>query len=87
VTDLNHEHDDALIFNTANQSVVLYAIAPQASQVAAQRFAESPGVLSYGDAFTQIAQDGLLDFGVEFAQLAPSTVIEFDGPGLTLITS
>jgi len=39
-----------------------------------------------GNAFSQVAQDGLLDFRVKFAQLTPGAVVELNRPGPLRIT-
>jgi hypothetical protein len=67
VADLKNEYYHALVLKTADEAVVFDAIPPEAGQIAAQRFAEAPGVLRDGNAFSQVAEDGLLDFGVKFA--------------------
>jgi len=80
MTDLEHQHDDTLFFDAADDAVVFYAVAPEASQVVPERLAESSWIFVCGDSLAKIAQESLLRFAVEFSQLAAGAIVEFNSP-------
>jgi hypothetical protein len=82
MADLEYEHEDAVVFDAADEAVVFNAIAPKSSQVAAQRLAEAAGIFGAGNALAQVIEDGLLDARIQFAKLAAGAVVELDCPAL-----
>ena len=61
MADLQNKHYDTFVFDATDEAKVVNAITPQASEVASKRFSKSAWVVGCGDAFPQIAKDGLLD--------------------------
>ncbi len=82
MSNLQDEHDDPVVFNSADEAVVFNAIAPKAGQIAAQGITEMAGIFGANDALAQIFQDGLLDAGVQQAQFAAGAIVELDCPAL-----
>jgi hypothetical protein len=80
VADLEHQNNQTIFFEAANQTVIAHPVAPQTSELHPQRFAENSGILRAGNSFPQITEDGLLNCCVELAQLSPGAVVELDCP-------
>jgi hypothetical protein len=67
VSNFQYQDNDSIVLKAADEAVVLNSVAPQARQVSAQGFTESPWVFRASEALPQVAKDFLLDFGVELA--------------------
>jgi hypothetical protein len=81
-----HQHNQTVFFQAADEAVVTDPVTPEPGKFHPQRFSESPRVVRAGNAFPQVAQDGLLGFCVEFAQLTPGAVVELNRPGFRRFT-
>lgn len=86
VADFEHQNDQPVLLDAADQAVVAYSITPQAGEMQAQRLADVLGIFHDGDAFAQVTENGFLNLGVEFAKLAARAVVELDCPHSFVVT-
>jgi len=84
VTDFDHEYEQPVLLDAADQAVVSHTVAPKTGQILSQRLAKLPRIFRAGDAFAQVAEDGLLRGDAQFAQLAAGAVVKFYRPLLDL---
>src|SRR6266511_2679410 len=81
MADGEHEDDEALVLEAANEAEVADAIAPQPRLVGDQRLAEAARIVVGGDALAQIPADGQLHGAIELAELLGGVEIELNRPG------
>ena len=67
MSDLEHQDDNFVFFQTADETVVFDSVSPETGEVAAKRLAEPSRIVGACDTFPQIAKDGVLNAGVKFA--------------------
>ncbi len=67
MSDPNHQDDQFLIPDLANDAVMARSEAPQVAEVAFERFPELAGVTATRDVGIQIGEDAPLSFGTYFA--------------------
>jgi len=66
MSDLQHQNDDLIILQAADEAIVLYPVAPKSGQVAAQGLTETSWIFCPDEALTKIAENCLLNLGVQF---------------------
>ncbi len=69
MTDRDDENEEDAFSDLAKHTIVAHAIAPNADEIATQRFAKSAGIARTRDSRIKIAKDLLLDLSVELQKL------------------
>lgn len=85
VADHKHQHEDFVILNLADNSVISDAVFPAASQVLPQRGSEPSRIFFSLDPLLQIPEDIDLDLPVEFCQLFSRGLGDLNLPGQALV--
>ena len=80
VRDPEHQHDQPLVLDVADDPVVADPVAPQSPERMAERSAETAGIVIRLDPFGEVAKDRTLHGAIEPPQLPSGALVPLNAP-------
>lgn len=80
MANAHHKHDEPIVLDRGNHSIVADAVAPKPFAIAGKRLTEPSRIFASSDPFPQVAEHTALGVGPQATQVSHRRTIKFDAP-------